>query len=259
MALLLMWRPLTFSVSDDAGQQQPMPQLLIYCGITMIRPMAEIATLLEQQQPCKITITKGGSGDMLRSMLLNQQGDLYLPGSSRYFSQLDQQHPGLIVERVRVGENRAVMMVQKGNPRRIPATLYALTSPDHAVVIGNPDSGSVGRISRRILERCGIYEQVIKNAVYLTTDSKDIIKALLHGEADIAINWYAAATWDNNARHIDTIAIDERYAEPQELVLGLLKYSKNTALARQFMALAVSAEGQQIFKRYGLLFADGMN
>ena len=235
------------------GSGRSQKELLIYSGITMIRPMSEIATLIEQQEGCKVTITKGGSGNLLKSILHNQVGDLYLPGSERYFSIIAEKHIGLVIDTVMVGENRAVMMVQKGNPKEIPATLTSLADSAYAVVIGNPDSGSIGKETKKILERKGVFEAVVRNAMYMTTDSKDLVKAIKNKEADIVVNWFAASTWENNSQFLDIIEIDPQYAKTKKLVLGLLQFSKNPALARKFMLLASSSQGREIFKKYGLI------
>ncbi|MEA3543592.1 MAG: substrate-binding domain-containing protein [Thermodesulfobacteriota bacterium] len=229
-------------------------ELLIYCGITMIKPMSEIAALLEQQEDCTVRITKGGSGNLMKSILHNQVGDLYLPGSDKYFAIIEEKSPGLVTNTVAVGENRAAIMVQKGNPKKIPPVLSSLADPAYAVVIGNPDSGSIGKETGKILKKKGIYAAVMKNAMYLTTDSKDLVKAIIRKEADIVINWFAASTWGSNPTHIDIIEIDRQYAQPKKLLLGLLKFSKQQELAGKFMQLASSETGQQIFKKHGLWF-----
>lgn len=44
-------------------------------------------------------------------------------------------------------------MVQKDNPKAIPADLLSLTRSNCYVVVGDPQSGSIGRETKRILER----------------------------------------------------------------------------------------------------------
>ncbi|MEA3544333.1 MAG: substrate-binding domain-containing protein [Thermodesulfobacteriota bacterium] len=239
------------SAMDSARSQK---ELLIYCGITMIQPMSEIATIIEKQENCKVTITKGGSGNLLKSILHNQTGDLYLPGSDRYFSIIANEHAGLVSETVLVGANRAAMMVQKGNPKAIPANLTSLADSQYAVVIGNPDSGSIGKETKKILEKKGIFADVVKNAMYMTTDSKELLKAIKNKEADIVINWFAASTWDDNGQFLDVIDIDPEYAQTKKLMLGLLKFSQNPDLAGKLMNLAGSKQGSEIFRKYGLRF-----
>ncbi len=251
VAMLVLWGMLFVSLgcsrqtTDEAERE-----LLIYCGITMIKPMTEIAELIEAQYPCRITITKGGSGNLLKSIRVNQVGDLYLPGSESYIATCLKD--GTVTERVHVGHNKAALMVQKGNPRGITADLNNLLRDDYYVVIGNPKSGSIGRETQKILESKGIFNRVTANARHLTTDSKDLIKVLADKEADLVVNWYATATWPENEPYVDALPIDSRFAKPKNLVLGLLKYSRYPEIAREFMALAASAEGRAIFKKYGL-------
>jgi molybdate transport system substrate-binding protein len=216
--------------------------------------MLDIAKIIEAREDIKIIITKGGSGNLLKSILYTKSGDLYLPGSDTYYRMIQQDHPGTILETVSVGANKAAIMVQRGNPREISNDLLNFTSKKYAVVVGNANSGSIGEETRTIFEKRGIYDRVIQNAMQLTTDSKDLVKVLVNREADLVINWYAASTWDENRESMEVLAIDPEFAKPQKLMLGLLKYSKNKEIAREFMAYASSDKGKSIFKHHGLYF-----
>lgn len=229
-------------------------ELLIYCGITMIRPVAEIAKIIEEQEDCKIIITKGGSGNLLKALKVNKAGDLYLPGSDSYIKTGLEEN--LISETLFVGYNKAALMVQKGNPKHITADLDNLKSKEHYVVICNPDTGSIGKETKKILERKGIFEAVQANACELTTDSKKLVAVLKEKEADIVINWYACSVWEENEPYIDALSIDEKYAEKKKLVLGLLKTSKYPEIARKFMEYAGSDKGRKLFEEYGFYDID---
>ncbi|MGB2987641.1 MAG: substrate-binding domain-containing protein [Phycisphaerae bacterium] len=235
---------------SEADAATGKKQLLVYCGITMIQPMTEIARVIEQQEGCEIIITKGGSGNLLRAIKVNKVGDLYLPGSDSYIKTCKEE--GLVSETVHVGYNKAALMVRKGNPKGISSDLANLVSPDYYVVIGDPDSGSIGRETKKILERRGIFEQVIANALKLTTDSKDLVNVLRDEQADIVINWYATSIWPENRPYVDALSIDEQYASKKKLVLGLLKFSEHPDIARKFLAYASSAKGRALFQEYGL-------
>jgi len=235
---------------DDSGKSQAETQLLIYCGITMIKPISEIAEIIEKQEDCKILITKGGSGNLLKSIKVNGVGDLYLPGSDSYIKTCLEE--GLVSDTAHVGYNKAALMVQKGNPKGFNSDLDNLKDPRNYVVIGNPDSGSVGKETKKILDKKGIFKDVAENARKLTTDSKDLVTVIRNKEADLVINWYATSTWKENKSHVDAIPIDERFAKKKKLVMGLLKTSRNPEIAGKFMAYAASSKGREIFNRYGL-------
>lgn len=236
-------------LSACAPTPAPQKELLIYCGITMYRPMREIADIIEVQENIKVIIIKGGSGNLLRSIEINGVGDLYLPGSASYIESAKEKD---LIDRVElVGYNRAALMVQEGNPLNISANLENLINPDYYLVIGNPESGSIGKETRQVLEQEGLYEDVLQNAHELTTDSKDLVSALVEQRADIVVNWYAVSTWGDNATYMDVLPLPTNFFPVKELFLAKLSTAKEPELADIFMNYAITEEGQAIFEKYG--------
>jgi molybdate transport system substrate-binding protein len=240
-----------FSLISGCGTSEvEKKELLIYCGITMIKPMSDIARIIEKQENCTVTITKGGSGNLFRSIKANNVGDLYLPGSDSYIKKCLKE--GIVTDTVFVGYNMAAIMVQKGNPKGITSDLNNFINNDYYTVICNPDSGSIGKETKKIFEKRGIYKDVLDNVHELTTDSKDLILFLKDKKADLVINWYATSQWFENKPHVDILFISDEFAGKKKLVIGLLKTSKYPEIARTFMMYAASEKGRELFKKYGL-------
>lgn len=226
-------------------------EMLIYCGITMIRPMTEIARLFEQRENVKITLAQGGSEDLYQSLKKSGQGDLYLPGEPSYHSKYLPE--GLFGEHVTVGYNQLALVVRKGNPKNVKGDPKELLRRDLLVLIGSPESGSVGKETKDVLEAAGIYQKVVDVALYLAPDSRVLNNAMKRGEADLLLNWRATATFPDNAPMVDVVDLSPRLAKPQALILTLLNFSKNKALTRRFMAYAAGDEGQAVFRKWGFL------
>ncbi len=239
---------------DSVDQSAAQRELLLYCGITMAHPMTEIARLVEQEQGVKITITQGGSEDLYQSLKSSRQGDLYLPGSASYRKR--HLEDGLLGDYVHIGYNQAALMVTKGNPKQVQPDVKSLLRDDLAVVICNPESGSIGRETKRILDQAGIYSSVLEKSVYLTTDSRNLNAALKNGDADLILNWRATAYFKQNKEHMDVLDLDPAQAKPKKLLLNILSFSRYPEVARYFMELAASERGQAIFRRYGFLDKD---
>ncbi len=232
------------------SSQEQTTELLIYCGTTMVRPITEIAKEIEKKENCKIHIVTGGSGDLLKSIISNKQGDLYLPGSESYI--LYGTKENIITDTVFVGENRVVIMVKKGEKEKIKGNNFcSLRDKELRIVIANPYSSSIGKESKRILEKKGIYNEVATRISFFGADSKDLFLAVKENRADLAINWYAPYVWDNNKDFIDVIEIDSIYRDNKRLTLGVLSYSKHPKLAKKVLDLAHSDKGKQIFSKYG--------
>jgi molybdate transport system substrate-binding protein len=230
---------------DDVNKNE----LLIYCGTTMLQAVREIADIFEQRENCIVKIINDGSGNLYRSIHINQVGDLYLPGSESYMDKCRME--GTVVEFKPVGFNRAVFLVAKGNPLNIGTNLNNFTNGKYRTVLGASESGSIGRETRNILKTAGLYTKAVEQALFMVTDSKDIEKAIKENRADLTINWHAASLQDGNSAVVDVLSLDNSIAFHHALILGVLKTAHYPELARRFMALASSMEGQSIFLRYG--------
>ncbi|MBK7540273.1 MAG: substrate-binding domain-containing protein [Candidatus Competibacteraceae bacterium] len=249
-AWLLLGGMLACSGSAVA-QAQTQPELLVYCGITLVRPMTEIAHSFEQKENIKITIAQGGSEDLYQSAKKSGLGDLYLAGEPTYRAK--HLSEGLLGEVVTVGYNQMAIMVRKGNPKKVKGDPKELLREDVTMMIGNAESGSVGQETKRILDSIGIYQQVIDKAVLVASDSRSLNNAMKKGEADLVMNWRATGFFPDNAEVVDVIDMDPAMAKPQALLLNLLTFSKSKELTQRFMAYAASEQGQAIFRKHGFL------
>lgn len=231
--------------------QQAKPEMLLYCGITMVRPMTEIAQAFEKRESIKITIAQGGSEDLYQSARKSGVGDWYLPGEPTYRDK--HLADGLLGDYVNVGHNQMALLVPKGNPKQIKPDPNQLLRKDLIVVIGNAESGSVGQEAKRILDQLGIYPKVVRAAAFLAPDSRSLMGAMRKGEADVTMSWRATAYFPDNAGKFDVLDLDMKLAPPQPLLLNLLRSSKDPERARRFMDFAAGEAGQSIFRRYGFL------
>ncbi len=102
----------------------------------------------------------------------------------------------------------------------------------------------------------GIYEKVVDNAIYQISDSRTLNQALKNGEADVLINWKATAYFDENKAFIEALELTSDDAKMKRLVLNLLTFSKQPALAKKFMTFTTSSQGRAIFLKYGFASPD---
>jgi len=227
------------------------PTLLFYCGITMVKPMSEIAKIIEKKHNCKIQIIQGGSKDLYQALKFSKKGDLYLPGSESF--RKNNLKDGYLLDKQYIGYNQAAIFVQKNNPKKIQY-LDDLVNEKFTTILCNPNSGSIGKMTKKILIKYKgeeFFEDAYDIATLIGTDSRNLNKALIDNKVDVTINWKATGFWPENKRYIDMITIDEKYAPRKKLVLNLLSFSNHPNIAKSFMQFASSTEGQLIMKRYG--------
>lgn len=226
-------------------------ELLFYIGITMVKPTDVLAREFEKNCDCTIKILQGGSQDLYDSIKSSGAGDLYLPGSTSYRNK--NLKDGLLLEGKFVGYNKLSLVVKKGNPKNVKPSLEELINENLNVVLGNEQSGSVGRASKKVLEENNLYKKAIMNALFLAPDSRNLINAIKEDKADLILNWHATTFWKGNKEFVDAIELEDKYTNKSKLVFNLLKSSKNPELTKKFMEFATSQRGREVFKEYGFL------
>lgn len=228
--------------------------LLIYCGITMVRPVTELAKRFEMRERVRITISQGGSEDLYKSLRKSRRGDLYLPGEPSYRAM--HLSEGLLGDYRTVGYNQMAIFVTKGNPKHVKAHPHELLRPDLTLILGNAQSGSVGHASKALLDRYNLYPKAVAKSALLLPDSRSLTLSLKRGEADVTLCWRATAFFPDNAPFMDVLDLPADVASPQALQVSRLNFSINQTLATRFMDFMASPEGQSVFREYGFLDAD---
>lgn len=146
-----------------------------------------------------------------------------------------------------VGFNKLSMVVKKGNPKNIKPSLEELLNPKLNVVLGNEQSGSVGKATKKILEEHNLYKKAIMNTIYLASDSRNLVNAIKDGNADLILNWHATTYWSENKDYIEALYIDEKVISKAKLVLNLLKTSKYPELTKSLWNLPHLKEVERFF------------
>lgn len=228
--------------------------VLIYCGITMVNPVKEMADILEKELGIKIVITQGGSADLFNSLKTSKIGDIYIVGEERYIKEYKKE--GYFEDYIKnIGYNQVAIFVSKGNPKNVK-NLDDFLRDDLESMLCDYNTGSIGKMTKTVLENYGgakFFENAYLNTVLIGTDSRNINQAFVDKSIDLAINWKSTITFDNNSKKIDIINIDEKYAPKMHIPAVLLKSSQDKELAKKIIDFMVSQRGQEIMKKYGFV------
>jgi molybdate transport system substrate-binding protein len=194
---------------------------------------------------------QGGSEDLYDSLKLSKKGDLYLPGSDSYIKEYTKD--GFFGKQANVGFNQAAIFVKKGNPKKI-TSLDSLIDDNIGAVLANHESGSIGKMTKKILTAYkgdSFYNKAFDMALEIGTDSRSLDASIKKPEVDMIVNWIAAGVSPEMKKYITIIPISEKYAPKKSLVITALNFSSQKKLANDFVDFAASSRGQEIMKEYG--------
>jgi molybdate transport system substrate-binding protein len=220
--------------------------LHVYCGTGLRPPMEELAELYKREAGVEVDVSYAGSGCLLSQLTFARRGDLYVPGEIFYMDQA--QKRGFLVEFKPIANMVPVIMVQKGNPKRI-ASLQDLAKPGLKVALGEPDAAAIGRETNALLDRAGLRKQVEKNCRMRAVNIAELGNVVKLKAVDAVIIWNAnAVLWEDST---ETIPIPAKYYQPARICMGILTFSENPSVARGLLELAASDRGRAIFEKHG--------
>jgi molybdate transport system substrate-binding protein len=219
--------------------------LFMFCGAGLREAAEDLIAGFQAKTGAKIEPTYTGSGCLLAQITLSESGDLYLPGEDYYMDMA--QKRGYVTASRTVAYFVPVIMVQKGNPKGIHS-LQDLMQPKVRVGIGEPKACAIGDFTPKVLAANGIaMEQFEKNVTAQFATAPELGNALKLGGVDAIIQWDALAHPYLDAAEVVPIPTTEKTVS--SIPLGVLKFSQQPELAKQFLDFVAGPEGQALFRK----------
>lgn len=239
---------------EGAGEAEPRRTLICYCAAGLKQPIE--AALREYQSAYPVTVETqfDGSGTLLANLAASRRGDLFIAAEQSYVDQAVER--GLAGEHWPVALQSPVIAVPRGNPRGI-RSLEALRDASLRIGLANPEAAAIGRTSRELLERAGLWAEVKQaveahgvfkpNVAYLAND-------LSLGAIDVAILWDATVAQD---ARLEAVPIEAFVAPPERITLAVLTSSADPRLATHLARYLVAADGGLVrFREFGYRVVD---
>ena len=233
--------------NNNASETVEKKQLLLYCAAGMKPVVAEAVKNFRKETGIEISVQYGGSGTLLGNLQVAKKGDLYLAADISYIEIA--RSKGLLAEAIPLASIRPVIAVKKGNPKNINSIADLLRN-DVTFALANPTAASVGKITKKILEKSGDWEQVAKAVKVKKPTVNETAGDVIIGAVDAAILW--DATVAQNSKHLDLVRLPIFEVAPQNVTIGVLKWADNSAEALQFARyLQAPDKGQKLFGKAG--------
>ena len=153
-------------------------------------------------------------------------------------------------------KTKPVIIVPKDNPAKIQ-NISDLAKPGIKIVIGTKDV-PIGDYTLQILAKLandsaygpGFRKLVMANVVSNETNVNYITSKVALGEADAGFAYKSDITKDLSSK-ITKIEIQDKYNVIAAYPMGILKQSKNTTQAQEFINLVESDKGMAVLEKYG--------
>jgi molybdate transport system substrate-binding protein len=232
--------------------------LTVFAAASLTEPFTALGASFEGSHPgIRVRFNFAGSQQLVLQLQQGAKADLFASADERWMqtardSGLVDGEPAIFVR------NRLVVVVPRMNPAAINR-LQDLARVGVKLVVA-ADAVPIGRYTRQMLARLsampgfgkGYAAQVLSNVVSYEENVKGIVAKVELGEADAGVVYRSDATGPSATR-VMSISIPDGANVIAQYPIAIVHMSSQQELARAFLDLVESAEGQAQLEKGGFV------
>jgi molybdate transport system substrate-binding protein len=252
---VLLW---CATIAWGAESEHSARTLRVFAAASLADAFGEIARVFEQAHPgTTVQLNLAGSQQLASQIEHGAVADVFASADDRWMAYLRERsliagEPSVFVR------NRLSVIVPKTNPARI-GRLQDLARRGVKLVIG-AEAVPVGKYSREVLRNLSrtagfpadFSARVLANVVSEEENVKSVVAKVQLGEADAGIVYRSDVT-HRVSRYLRLFAIADSANVLASYPMAAVAGAQHPEMAREFMALVLSADGQKILERRGFI------
>lgn len=234
--------------------------LTVYAAASLSEALKAIGAAFEQAHPdTRVVFNFAGSQELRAQIEQGARADVFVSADAKNMDALRAQ--GLIDGDARIlARNRLVVIVPRANARGIKV-LGELGDAGVKLVIANP-SVPVGAYTLQMLDKLAAHAdygadfkaRVLARVVSQENNVRQVVSKVALGEADAGIVYATDA--QNAGDKLTVLDIPEQFNVLAAYPLAVVGATPRAALAREFVAWALSARGQAVLAEHGFAPTD---
>jgi molybdate transport system substrate-binding protein len=227
--------------------------LTILAASSLTDAFGELGKTFEQQNPgATVKTSLGASSDLLVQIQQGAPADVFASAAEEEMNTAEKD--GLVSGKPEVFvKNREVIMVPKDNPANINS-LKDISKPDIKLVLAAKDVPAAD-YAVEILGKAdkeygsGFKQKVLSNVVSREADVRASVNRVVVGDADATFGYASDYTPDIRDK-VKVIPIPPNLNIIATYPIATLKDAKEPGLAKKWVALVTSSEGQKVLKKW---------
>ncbi len=233
-------------------------ELIVFAAASLKESFTEIGKLFEAANPgAKVTFNFAGSQQLRAQLEQGAPADVFASANTKEMNSAIASSLVVSGTQKTFARNRLIVIVPKANQSKV-ATLADLAKPGLKLVIADK-TVPVGQYTLDMLDKMGkdaaygadFPARVQKNVVSLEQDVKAVVTKVQLGEADAGLVYSTDAS--AAARDVTALQIPDQFNQLATYPIAALTKAPQPDLARMFVDLVLSDQGQQVLAKYGFL------
>ena len=228
--------------------------LNVFAAASLTDAFGELEKTFEKQNPgVKVRATFAGSSTVLAQIQQGAPADVFASADEAKMNEAEKS--SLISGKPKVFvKNREVVVVPKNNPSNIKS-LRQLSKPGVKLVLAE-DGVPAAEYAKDILNKAnteygsGFDKKVLSNVVSRESDVRAAVNRVALGDADATFGYASDVTPDIKDK-VRVVEIPRKLNVTAAYPIAVLKESPNKKLARKWVDLVMSKDGQRVLAKWG--------
>jgi molybdate transport system substrate-binding protein len=233
--------------------------LTVLAAASLTESFTELSQLFETQNPgVTVTFNFAGSQQLAQQLGEGADADVFASASKKYMDAAIESKRVNADDATIFVKNRLVIIFPKDNPagltelKDLAKTGIKLDLADKVVPVGQYSLDFLDKAIKDPGFDPQFKDNVIKNVVSYEDNVKTVLNKVVLGEADAGIVYVTDITTEA-AKKVGTIDIPDALNTIANYPIAPISDSKNPELAKAFVTLVLSPDGQAIMAKYGFI------
>jgi molybdate transport system substrate-binding protein len=229
---------------------QSAREITVSAAMSLKNAFEDIGRIFQEKNPgIRLLFNFGASGDLARQIEAGAPVDAFASAAQKDMDDLDQKDMIIKGTRKDFAGNRVVLIIPTKS--KIPVTSFddLQRREIQKIAIGNPKTVPAGRYAEEGLRYFNLWDG-IKDRLILAENVRQVLDYVARGEVDAGMVFSTDALVSEKEVRIVAEAPEQSH-RPVVYPIAVVKGSKKEVLAREFIAVVTSKEGEKILEKYG--------
>jgi molybdate transport system substrate-binding protein len=228
------------------GKDMSKQTLHVFSAGAVAPPVKKCAEAFKAKFGTEFNFTVNKAEVLMEEIEKTKEGDLLTCGSEYILDHA--QLKGLILKETRksLGSRTSAILVQRGNPKKIRSMSDVAKE---GIQVAVSVSGCLTGVWDDLATKAGFAEQIRTNTVAYADGCGELMSFINKKKVDAILGWDAFKNL--NMETMDRIELPERLQVHRSTAIGVITFSKNKELAKEFIDFLVSEKGKRIYEEYG--------
>lgn len=226
-------------------------QLVVSAAVSLKDAFSEIGELYKSKTGKTVGFNFGASGALARQIETGAPVDVFASAGAPQMDEIAAKN--LIDWETRRDFARNTLVLIAPNDSKLNLQAFSdLTKTDvEKIAVGNPKTVPAGQYTEQVFEKFDLKTN-LQSKLITGEDVRQVLDYVVRGEVDAGIVYRSDARGASDKVRVVTTAPDDSH-QPILYPIAVVRDSRRKAAAQEFINLVMSAEGQNILRKYGFV------